>query len=63
MVGERWKRLVGEFFCGGGILFGGGKVEKYHQRYLIDRFLEYLFMSVRMRKSIKNSRILHLVTY
>ena len=29
IVGERWKRLVGEFFFGGGILFGGGKVEKY----------------------------------
>ena len=29
VVGERWKWLVGEFFFGGGILFGGGKVEKY----------------------------------
>ena len=37
MVGERWKRLVGEFFCGGGILFGGEKVEKYQKlRYFVN---------------------------
>ena len=29
VVGERWKWLVGELFFGGGIIFGGGKVEKY----------------------------------
>ena len=37
VVVERWKRLVGEFFCGGGILFGGEKVEKYQKlRYFVN---------------------------
>ena len=35
VVGERWKWLVGEFFFDGGILFGGGRVEKYHQIQLV----------------------------
>ena len=48
VVGERWKRLVGEFFFGGGILFGrgilfgAGKVKKYQILLDVRIFFYYL---------------------